>query len=80
MRELRNAYKSHTRYYCTTYSSTGALLQIQVQTQHTIMLVVEERRVGRVDGGLGDGESTQLQFMLSSAELLSACDQALLAP
>ena len=44
-------YKSHMRYYCTTYSSTGALLQIQ----HTTMLVVEERRVGHVDGGPGDG-------------------------
>ena len=39
------------RYYCTTYSSTGALLHIQ----HTTMLVVEERRVGHVDGGPGDG-------------------------
>ena len=36
------------------------------------MRVVEERRVGHVDGGPGDGESTQLQFALSSAELLSA--------
>ena len=35
------------------------------------MLVVEERRVGHVDGGPGDGGSTQLQFALSSAKLLS---------
>ena len=76
MHELPNAYKSHMRYQCTTYSSTGALQRIQ----HTTMLVVEERRVGRVAGGPGDGESTQLQFVLSSAELLSACYQALLAP
>ena len=62
------------RYYCTIYSSTGALLQIR----HTTMLVVNERRVGRVDGGPGDGKSTQLQFALSSADLLSACYQALL--
>ena len=57
MRELRHAYKSQMRYYCTTSSSTGVLLQIQ----HTTMLVVEEIRVGRIDGGPGDGESTQLQ-------------------
>ena len=33
---------------------------------------IEERRVGQVDGGPGDGKSTQLQFALTSAELLSA--------
>ena len=75
-RGLRNAYKSHMRYYCTACSSTRAILQIQ----HTTTLVVKERRVGHVDGGPRDGESTQLQFALSSAELLSARYQAFLAP
>ena len=36
------------------------------------MLVVEERRVGHIDGGLGDGKYTQLQFAFSSVESLSA--------
>ena len=69
MRELRNAYKSHMRYYCSPYSSTGALLQIQ----HTTMLVVEGIQVGRVDDDPGDGESTQLQ----SPALRSCCQLAI---
>ena len=68
MRGLRNVYKSLVIYYYTTYSSTGALLQVQ----HTTMLVVEERRFKHVDRGPGDGEFTQLQFALSSTEILSA--------
>ena len=44
MCDLPNGYKAHMRYHCTTYSSTGASLQIQ----HTTMLVVKERLYWRI--------------------------------